>query len=307
MSSPIDDDIAAFVAHGTAQGWCEATVVNNRRRLATLARFLRRRGCRRMANVTPGDLDALLAGERDRGTARSSRVGLAVTVRSLFGWLQERGRLVSDPARTLPLPDDGEAALPEPPLSEAEVAALLASLPRTNAVQVRNACLIELLYGCGLRRGDAIGLTLRHVDLVERTVWVEDGKWGQSRLLPLMGTAATAVRDWLVMRRTLVRGPDRGHFFLTWDGKPMEAGSVAAVFRQLNARRGPEARHVHPHLLRHSIAVHLVRGGADVRHVQAFLGHASLDTTKIYLRMVPGRLKEDYDKAMPEIAVGLPR
>lgn len=58
------------------------------------------------------------------------------------------------------------------------------------------------------------------------------------------------------------------------------------------------------HLLRHSIAVHLLRGGADVRHIQRFLGHSSLDTTKVYLRLVPGQLREDYDEAMPEIAVG---
>ena len=63
---------------------------------------------------------------------------------------------------------------------------------------------------------------------------------------------------------------------------------------------GPERR-VHPHLFRHSIAVHLLRGGADIRHVQEFLGHADLDTTKIYLRLVPGDLREDYDEAMPEL------
>ena len=63
---------------------------------------------------------------------------------------------------------------------------------------------------------------------------------------------------------------------------------------------------VHPHLLRHSIAVHLLHGGADVRHIQHFLGHSSLDITKVYLRLVPGQLREDYGVAMPEIAVGIP-
>ena len=66
---------------------------------------------------------------------------------------------------------------------------------------------------------------------------------------------------------------------------------------------GTKGKRVYPHLLPHAIAMHLLRRGADIRHVQEFLGHASIDTTKIYLRMVPGRLKEDYDKAMPAIAV----
>jgi site-specific recombinase XerD len=80
---------------------------------------------------------------------------------------------------------------------------------------------------------------------------------------------------------------------------------IDACLSQINETRGPDARHVHAHLFRHSIAVHLLRGGADIRYIQNFLGHACLDTTKVYLRLVPGDLKEDYDKAMPDIAVGL--
>jgi len=80
---------------------------------------------------------------------------------------------------------------------------------------------------------------------------------------------------------------------------------IGGVLRGMNRRRKKGMPRLHPHLFRHSIAVHLLHGGADVRHVQMFLGHASLETTKVYLRMVPGRLREAYDAAMPEIAVGL--
>ena len=118
-----------------------------------------------------------------------------------------------------------------------------------------------------------------------------------------MGTALNAVQDYLCLRRELLRGPDRGFFFLTLQGERINSGTISAFFHKLNVQRGSELRHLHPHLLRHSIAVHLVQGGTDVRYVQAFLGHADLNTTKIYLRMVPGRLKEEYEKAMPEIAV----
>lgn len=103
------------------------------------------------------------------------------------------------------------------------------------------------------------------------------------------------------MRRDFLRGPDRGAFFLVQTGERMDANAIDAVFRKLNGLRGPEAKH--PHFLRHSVAIHLLRGGADIRHVQAFLGHASIDHCNTYLRMVPGRLAEDYLKAMPEIAV----
>jgi len=156
-----------------------------------------------------------------------------------------------------------------------------------------------------MRRGEITRLNGSDVDLVKRTVSIKKSKFLQSRVVPLMGSAATAVRDYLAVRRELLRGPDHGAFFLGQYGKRFDLGSVGALFLRINRKRGPEARHLHAHLFRHSIAVHLIRGGADIRHVQAFLGHADLDTTKIYLRMVPGRLKEEYDKAMPEIEVGL--
>jgi len=106
------------------------------------------------------------------------------------------------------------------------------------------------------------------------------------------------------VRRTLLKGPDHGALLISQYGRRMAQPSVYGFFDDLNRQRGPDARHLHPHLFRHSIAVHRLRGGADIRYIQAFLGHASLDTTKIYLRLVPGRLKEDYDRAMPEINVG---
>lgn len=83
----------------------------------------------------------------------------------------------------------------------------------------------------------------------------------------------------------------------------MTGSTVYAWFKKLNAARGPDARHLYPHLFRHSIAVHLLRDGVDVRCIQHFLGHAHLDTTKEYLRLVPGELQVAYDEAMPYIAV----
>jgi integrase/recombinase XerD len=305
MTTPLDDDVTAFLQEGHARGWSPATIASYTRRLKILVRFCRERGCRRSADITPADLDALMLTTREQEVALSSRIGLAVLIRRFCAWLVDQGRLVRNPARSLPLPDDGDAALPEPPLAEAEVHTLLAGLPRRSIIDLRNVCCLELLYGCGLRRAEAMALDLADVDLTQRTVWVRDGKGGQHRLVPLMGTAGTAVRDYLALRRSLLRGPDRGAFFLTHQGVRMDVGTLAAVFRAINAARGPEARRLHPHLLRHSIAVHLLRGGADVRHIQAFLGHACLETTKVYLRLVPGHLQEDYDRAMPEIDVGL--
>lgn len=305
MPTPLDDDLDAFLRHGRSRGWAVATIDNYTRKLAHIARFLRGRGCRRSADVTAADIDALMQAEAEAGTAKSTRVQLAGLIQYAFAWLQDHNKIVANPARRVPVPDDGEPDLLPPPLTEAEVHAIIAGLPRDTVLDLRNACLLELLYGCGLRRGEAVRLDLPDVDPVAERVTVRDSKWGQSRQMPLMGTALVAVRDYLALRRDLLRGPDRGAFFLSATGKRLDGPSIAAFFRVLNARRGPEARHLHPHLFRHAIAVHLLRGGTDARMVQAFLGHADLDVTMRYLRLIPGHLREAYDKAMPDIDVGL--
>ena len=307
MSTALDIDFDAFLRHGRAHGWSQATLKNYTSKIHHVARFCRARGCRRTADVTHEDMDALMRAQLDAGVAKRSRIRFAILVRQVFRWLHERGRIITDPARQLPLPDEGEEDLPDPPLSEGDVHALLAGLPRRTVMDLRNVGVIEWLYGCGLRRGEVVGLDLGDIDLVTRTVQIRDGKGGQSRLLPLPTTAAAAVKDWLALRRTLLRGPDHGQLFISQRGDRLSPDALNLVFHYLNRRRGPNLPHVYPHLLRHSIAVHLLRGGADVRHIQAFLGHANLDITKIYLRMVPGRLKEEYDKAMPEIETGLLR
>lgn len=303
--STIAEAFDAFLRHGQAQGWSSRTVANYSHFLGLLSTHLSRVGCRRLADVVPPDLDGLLDHLKVESRAKKSRVQCAILVKQLFAWLQERGRIISNPSLALPLPDDGEEPLPDPPLSEEEVQNLLASLPRSSNVDLRNRCLLELLYGCGLRMSEARGLDLADIDLHAGVMRVRGGKGGQNRLLPLLDTASAAVKDWLAVRRQFVHGPDRGALFLNQYGQRMSQSSIYNFFERLNAARGPDARRLHPHLFRHSIAVHWVRGGASIRHVQDLLGHAHLDTTKVYLRLVPGRLKEDYDRAMPEIAVGL--
>jgi len=296
--------IDRFLVQGRASGWAEATVDNYRHLLGQAADELHRAGCRRWPDVTPDDLDAVMEGLLERGVAKKSRVQVVTLLRRFCVWLRDQGLVLRNPAVALPQPDDGEHDLLPPPLSEAEVAAIIDGIPRTSVYGLRNVCLLELLYSCGLRISEALALDLDHVDLDRRTVLILESKHSQTRLVPLPKTARAAVEDYLALRRTLLRGPDRGELFLTQYGRRWKRASVYGWLERLNEERGPEQRHLHPHLFRHSIAVHLLRGGADVRYIQAFLGHASLDTTKIYLRLVPGQLRDDYDAAMPWLGVG---
>jgi len=235
--------------------------------------------------------------------AKSTRSRTAALLGRFFGWLQDQGRILRNPAKGVPVPDDGEADLPEPPLSEAEVAGIIDGLPRASVFDLRAVCLLELLYGCGLRISEAISLDLQDLDLHRRTVLIRDSKHHQTRVVPLPKTAKTALQAYLSLRKTLLAGPDRGALFLTQQGERWKKGSVATFFNVLNWKGVCPGKSLHPHIFRHSIAVHLLRRGADILYIQQFLGHASLDTTKIYLRLVPGHLKRDYEEAMPEIGV----
>ena len=298
-------DLDQYLAQVQSTGVLPQTVVSYRRKLAALLAFMGKRGCRRIADVARDDLIAYLIHLIELGRAKRGRVNTQELICRFFDWLQEAGRIVVNPTKGLPLPDDGEEDLPVSPLSEAEVAAIIDGLPRANVLDLRTVCLLELYYGCGLRRTEALRLDLTDVDLSRRTVLVRESKHGQTRVVPLPETARMAIQTYLSLRRTMLRGPDTGALFLTVYGCRIRSSVIGKVFAQLNEAGGADARHLHPHLFRHSIAVHLLRRGADIRHIQAFLGHANLDTTKIYLRLVPGHLKEDYEKAMPEIETGL--
>jgi len=110
-----------------------------------------------------------------------------------------------------------------------------------------------------------------------------------------------ALRDYLALRRTLVQGPDRGALFLGEDGERLRITAFRQWLKRFARKVLGAERRVFPHLFRHSFAVHLLLGGADIRHVQELLGHADLDTTRIYLRLLPEELRADYEAAMPEL------
>lgn len=303
MSTPLDLDLAAFLQFGRSRAWAPSTVRVYTTRIQLIARFCRARGCRRSAEVTYADLMALMQDQLERGVAKSTRVQLATTLHYVFGWLLDEGRILRNPATRVPSPDDGERDLPKSPMTEAEMSSFIASLPRFSVTDIRNVAIMELLYGCGMRRGEILRLNLDDLDLERRVLTIHESKAGQSRMLPVMHAAIVAVRDYLAIRRSLLRGPDHGAVFLTSTGKRIDEPTFGAIFRMINKLRGPDMPRIHAHLLRHSIAVHLVRKGADIHHVQAFLGHGNLNTTKIYLRMVPGQLAQSYEQYMPDIAV----
>ncbi|HSJ95338.1 MAG TPA: tyrosine recombinase [Gaiellaceae bacterium] len=268
------------------------TVDAYRRDLAALAAF--RGGPVRQAGV--GDLERWIAGMRASGLAPSTIARRVSAVRAYFRHLVLIGSEATNPAASLQLPRRPRK-LPRA-LSPAETERLIEAASATTPRSRRDRALVELLYGAGLRVSEAVGLEKGAVDLDQRIVRVL-GKGGKERLVPLGRPAAEAVRRYLALGRPHLDRRYRPELFLNARGGPLTRAGAFLILRKLAEKAGLEPERVHPHLLRHSFATHLLEGGADLRSVQEMLGHADLGTTERYTHVSDRRRRDVYFQAHP--------
>jgi integrase/recombinase XerC len=228
---------------------------------------------------------------------------LALTLsawRGWYRWLASQRRIEHDPLAGVRAPRVGR---PLPKALGVDDAVGLAEAPLAGSPvqQARDRALIELLYGAGLRVGELVGLDLQagsggYLELDKAEVQVL-GKGGKRRSVPLGAQALQALRDWLALRAALAQ-PDEPALFVGERGRRLGDRAV----RKLLARAARDAgvpTHVHPHMLRHSYASHLLQSSGDLRGVQELLGHANISTTQIYTRLDWQHLAKVYDAAHP--------
>ena len=163
---------------------------------------------------------------------------------------------------------------------------------------LRDAALVELLYGAGLRVWRPSSLERGSVDLDERLVRCI-GKGSKERIVPIGRQATDALRRYISRGRPYLDRRRTAALFLNAKGGPLTRAGVFLILRRLAEKAGLEPGRVHPHLLRHSFATHLLEGGADLRSVQEMLGHADLATTELYTHVTDKRRRETYFAAHP--------
>jgi integrase/recombinase XerC len=254
---------------------------------------------------TPALVRGFLA--RVAGEAGATSLGRKLSaIRSMYRFLIREGLTESNPARAVSSPKRPKR-LPEV-LPEEEVAALVEAPPSSQEpLHLRDRAFLELLYGAGLRVSELTGLDLEHVDLAQGLVRVL-GKRSKERIVPFGKPAADALARWLDEGRpVLAAGPahvgaERAAF-LNWRGGRLTSRSVARRLDGWVLASGLP-RHVHPHVLRHCFATHLLGNGADLRGIQELLGHASLSTTQRYTHLDWKRLAAVYDAAHPRARSG---
>jgi integrase/recombinase XerD len=292
MTEPIrDPEVESFLAVSAAR-LAPRTVEAYRRDLGSLAGSLGHSP----ATATREELERYLAELRAEGLAASTIARRLAAARAFFRHRVLIGAAEENPAADIALPRRARR-LPRT-LSPGEAERLIEAASGTTPRDLRDRALVELLYGAGLRVSEAVGLERGGVDLDERLVR-SIGKGGKERIVPLGRNAADALRRYLSRGRPFL---DRRHvpeLFLNAQGGALTRAGAFLILRRLAERAGLEPGRVHPHLLRHSFATHLLEGGADLRSVQEMLGHADLATTELYTHVTDRRRREAYFAAHP--------
>ena len=270
------------------------TIAAYRRDLARLVQFLRAR--RRTIQTARRDdlvahLDAL---RRDGRSARTLARALAA-VRGLYRFGREAGLLREDPAALLDTPRLPRR-LPRA-LSKRDAAAVVEAPGDESPRAWRDRAMLELLYGSGLRASELVGLRPADVDLSAQILTCR-GKRDRQRLVPIGDAARRALLAYLERARPrLVRGADPGVLFVSTRGGTLGRRALWRIVR--DRARAVGLRGAFPHALRHSFASHLLEGGADLRSIQALLGHADIGTTEIYTHLPTDAVRRLYRQFHP--------
>jgi integrase/recombinase XerD len=304
-TTSFEDLVLDFIAYlELERGLSRNTLEAYRSDLLQYGAWLARAG-KDALSVEHGDLagfvGALASGEDGRAPAAATTVQRKVAcLRSFYRHLRREEILDRDPTAELKGPPRGKK-LPHV-LSRDEVALLLAQPNGSGPSVLRDRALLELMYACGLRASEAVGIELDELDLDEGVLRA-NGKGSKERLIPIGSKAVAALSAYLMVGRPQLVGlrPER-RVFVNQRGQGLTRQGLYKIV-QRHARSAGLADKMSPHTLRHTFATHLLAGGCDLRSLQEMLGHADIATTQIYTHLSADRLREVYFDAHPRAHV----
>ena len=245
---------------------------------------------RSLLNVTLEDLQEFLASLFDLGISPRSQARIISGLRTYYKFLMLDGFTENDPTELLESPKQGEH-LPEV-LSVEEVDAMLSAIDLSKPEGQRNHAIIEMLFSCGLRVSELVNLKLSNLYIDEGFIRVF-GKGSKERLVPISRRAIDDLRYWFIDRNALIIKPgEQDYVFLNRRGAHLTRTMILIMIKKTAADAGIK-KTVSPHTLRHSFATALLEGGADLRSIQAMLGHERIGTTEIYTHLDMSHIRED--------------
>jgi integrase/recombinase XerD len=301
MSLEYAEATLLYLEHKFLRKDSELTIEREEYALGRFGQFLAQRGVLDVHAVSPEDLSTysaeLEAHRKEDGTALSAatRFAYLISVRGLFRFLAKRGYLFKNPAAKLILPRVSGSS--RRPFSETEVEQMLASVHTDSAIGIRDRAVLEVLYSAGLRRRELAGLLLS--DVQDETLFVRLGKNQRQRMVP----CGVRAMDWIQKytadaRPDLIQDKAHDVLFVNRKGLPISPESVSEIVREYKASAGLEKAGA-AHLMRHTSATLMLENGADIRHVQEFLGHENIESTKIYTHVLIDHLRKDHERFHP--------
>ncbi|MGC1507460.1 tyrosine recombinase XerC [Ketobacter sp.] len=270
----------------------EHTVLAYRRDLQHLVEFANKQSLPDVNEITPQHIRMLVAERHRKGSKSKSLQRLLASLRGLYRYLIQNKQAQHNPAQGIRAPK-GEKRLPH--TLDVDQVQQLMQIDERDPLSIRDRAILELFYSSGLRLSELLQLKIEHLDWSEATVRVL-GKGNKERVVPVGRLALQALQDWLALRDQFA--PQDTSLFISKRGTPLHPSTVQKRFKQWGIKQGID-RNLHPHLLRHSFASHILESSGDLRSVQELLGHADISTTQIYTHLDFQHLANVYDQAHP--------
>ena len=294
--------VEQFLNYTTVErGLSPNTIAAYRNDLSQFVDFLQSRDSSLQGNgswkrIGTDALTAFVLDLHERGYSDKTKTRKVASTKALFGFLLEEGVIDKNPMEDFASPGVGES-LPET-LSVEEIEALLSVEKALTPMSLRDRAMIEIMYATGVRVSELVSLDIDDVDLDENFVRCM-GKGSKERIIPVHDEAVEAVRVYLQDGRESLAGPAAGRaLFVSRKGGRLTRQALWLILKGRAQAAGIE-RKITPHTLRHSFATHLLIGGAQLRHVQELLGHASITTTQVYTHLTSEHVRAQYESSHP--------
>jgi len=292
----VEKAIARFIRALQERNASIHTIKAYRTDLAQFAEYIGPQSWRDIDHVL---IRGYLANLYERGLSKTSVARGLAALRSLYRWLAQEGEVEQNPAALVATPKLPKK-LPRVPTIEEVNTVLDSEMPECSAFSERDQVILELLYGCGIRNSELIGINLDDIRWSNEVVLVR-GKGRKERYVPFGESAKAAVHDYLPARQRVLGETKRiseRALLINLRGARLTTRSVGRIVKQIAVARGLSPD-VHPHTLRHAFGTHMLEEGADLRAIQEMLGHERLSTTQRYTQLTVKHVMEVYDKTHP--------
>ena len=287
-----ESEVASFIDYlKVVKNFSEHTTKNYKRDLDKFIRFLSDNSTS-LEKCDEQDIRLFVNQERRKGLSPRSIQRVLSSCRSFFNYLVEHKGFEKNHAQNISSPKSSKSL---PKALDADLIQKLLNFKPKTELETRDKAIAELFYSSGLRLSELQGIDIGDISIKERTCRVV-GKGNKTRDLPIGRQAIKSLRDWILIREKYSTESDLA-IFINKQGKRLSNRSIQARLKKLSTERGLPA--VHPHMLRHSFASHILESSGDLRAVQEMLGHADIGTTEIYTKLDFQHLSKVYDKTHP--------